>query len=165
MDGMVLVREVQADEWELLRDVRLAALREAPSAFGSTYAREAPFTEQQWRDRLSSRAVTFVAFTEVPGSREPVGLAGVYEEEAGTAEVVSMWVRPTARGLGVGQALVEASADWAKARHHDTLYLWVTETNGAARGLYERFGFTPTGERQPLPSNPSLQEIRMRRAL
>jgi GNAT superfamily N-acetyltransferase len=161
---MVMVREIQADEWELLRDVRLAALHEAPSAFGSTYAREAEFTEEQWRGRLSSRAVTFIAFREEPVPLEPVGLAGVYEED-GDADLVSMWVRPTARGLGVGQALVEAAADWAKARDHDTLYLWVTETNAAARGLYERCGFAPTGERQPLPSDPSLPEIRMCRAL
>jgi GNAT superfamily N-acetyltransferase len=159
---MVTVRAVDEDEWELMRDVRLAALSEAPSAFGSTYAREAPFTEEQWRGRLSSRSVTFLA--ELPDGGEPVGLAGVYEED-GLADLVSMWVRPTARGLGVGQALVEAAADWAKGRGHDTLYLWVTETNPAALGLYERCGFIPTGERQPLPSDPTLPEIRMRRAL
>jgi GNAT superfamily N-acetyltransferase len=159
---MVVVRVVDEDEWELVRDVRLAALREAPSAFGSTYAREAPFTEEQWRGRFSSRSVTFLA--EVPGGGEPAGVAGVYEED-GQADVVSMWVRPAARGLGAGQALVEAAADWAKGRGHDTLYLWVTETNAAARGLYERCGFIPTGERQPLPSDPALEEIRMRRAL
>jgi GNAT superfamily N-acetyltransferase len=159
---MVMVREVEIDEWELLRDVRLAALREAPYAFGSTYAREAPFTEEQWRGRLSSRSVTF--FAEVPEGVEPAGLAGVYEED-GMADLVSMWVRPSARGLGVGKALVTAAADWAKARDHDTLYLWVTETNPGAVRLYERCGFIPTGERQPLPSDKSLQEIRMRREL
>jgi GNAT superfamily N-acetyltransferase len=161
---MVMVREVDVDEWELLRDVRLAALREAPYAFGSTYAREAPFTEEQWRGRLSSRSVTFFAFAEQLAAGEPAGLAGVYEED-GMADLVSMWVRPTARGLGVGESLVMAAADWAKVRDHDTLYLWVTETNPGARRLYERCGFTPTGERQALPSDPSLQEIRMRRGL
>jgi ribosomal protein S18 acetylase RimI-like enzyme len=158
---MVMVREVKVDEWELLRDVRLAALREAPYAFGSSYAREASFTEEQWRERLSSRSVTF--FADVPGAAEPAGIAGVYEED-GMADLVSMWVRPSARGLGVGAALVTAAADWAKARDHDSLYLWVTETNPAALGLYQRCGFTPTGERQPLPSDPTLPEIRMRRA-
>jgi len=76
-----------------------------------------------------------------------------------------MWVRPTARGHGVGAALAGAAADWAKGRDHDTLYLWVTKTNAPARLLYERCGFTPTGETQPLPSDPSLSEIRMRRRL
>jgi ribosomal protein S18 acetylase RimI-like enzyme len=162
MGAMVMVRVVGEDDWEQARDVRLAALSEAPYAFGSTYAREAPFTEEQWRGRLSSRSVTF--FAELPDRGEPAGLAGVYEED-GLADLVSMWVRPSARGLGVGEALVTAAADWAKTRDHDALYLWVTETNPAARKLYERLGFIPTGERQPLPSDPSLQEIRMRREL
>jgi ribosomal protein S18 acetylase RimI-like enzyme len=41
----------------------------------------------------------------------------------------------------------------------------VTESNASARRLYERCGFSATGERQPLPSDPSLAEIRMRRDL
>jgi GNAT superfamily N-acetyltransferase len=160
MGAMVVVREVTPDEWQTLRDVRLAALREASYAFGSTYAREAPFTEEQWRDRLSSRSVTF--FAHLPDTAEPAGLAGVYEED-GVAEVVSMWVRPSARGRKVGEALITACADWARGRDHRTLYLWVTESNTPARMLYERCGFTPTGEEQPLPSNPTLPEIRMSR--
>ena len=160
---MVMVREVNLGEWEELRDVRLAALREAPYAFGSSYAREAPFTREQWQGRLERPdAVTF--FAQLPDLAEPAGLGGALEED-GVVEVVSMWVRPSARGYGVGAALVDAAADWAKARDHDTLYLWVTETNAPARLLYERCGFTPTGEHQPLPSDLSLREIRMSRAL
>jgi GNAT superfamily N-acetyltransferase len=160
---MLVVREVSPDEWEVLRDVRLAALREAPYAFGSTYAREAPFTREQWLARLGrDDAVTF--FARLPELAEPAGLAGVLEE-AGAADVVSMWVRPGARGRGVGAALIDAAAGWAKDRGHEALYLWVTESNAPARKLYERCGFMPTGERQPLPSDPSLPEIRMRLAL
>ena len=54
--------QVTADDWELMRDVRLAALSEAPYAFGSTYAREAAFTEEKWRGRIDERSVTFLAF-------------------------------------------------------------------------------------------------------
>jgi GNAT superfamily N-acetyltransferase len=160
---MILVREVAEDDWELVRDVRLAALSEAPSAFGSTHAREAAFTEEKWRGRFSERSVTFFAHDE-PDNGEPAGLAGVYVED-GAADLVSMWVRPSARGLGVGEALVEAAAAWAKSRDFGALYLWVTESNAPARRLYERCGFTLTGESQPLPSDPALPEIRMSRAL
>ena len=59
----------------------------------------------------------------------------------GIANVVSMWVRPSARGNGVGEALIGATADWAKARDHACLLLWVTESNTAARKLYDRCGF------------------------
>ena len=163
MDFMVLVREITADDWELMRDVRLAALAEAPYAFGSTYAREAAFTEERWRGRISERSVTFLAHEET-GDAAPAGLAGVYVEDGG-AELVSMWVRPSARGLGVGEALVGAAASWAKTRDFGSLSLWVTESNAPAVRLYERLGFGPTGERQPLPSDPALAEIRMRREL
>jgi ribosomal protein S18 acetylase RimI-like enzyme len=156
---MVSVRTVADGDWELMRDVRLAALQDAPDAFGSTYAREAPFTEEQWRGRINARSVTFFAY--VTGIGEPAGLAGVYEED-GAADLVSMWVRPAARGRGVGEALVDAAAGWARDRGQAALYLWVTESNEPARRLYERRGFTATGERQPLPSNPALTELRMR---
>ena len=159
---MVLVREVDADDWEVLRDVRLDALQEAPYAFGSTYAREAPFTEEQWRARLAARTVNFFAFTGE--AADPAGLAAVFLGD-GPAELVSMWVRPAARGRGVGEALISAAAEWAKARDHDTLYLWVAEVNPAARKLYERCGFTPTGEEQPFPNDTSRVEFRMSLAL
>jgi GNAT superfamily N-acetyltransferase len=162
MVAMVLVREVTPDDWETMRDVRLAALREAPSAFGSTYAREAAFAEEQWRGRINDRSVTYLAY--LPDNPEPAGLAGAYVA-GGVANVVSMWVRPSARGSGVGEALIGAIADWAKARDHDSLVLWVTESNTPARNLYDRCGFAPTGERQPLPSDPTLPEVRMRRPL
>jgi GNAT superfamily N-acetyltransferase len=159
---MVEIRAVVPDDWAVMRDVRLEALREAPSAFGSTYAREAGFTEPHWRARISDRAVTYLAY--VPDLADPAGIAGVFVED-GSAELVSMWVRPAARGQKVGQALIEATAGWARARGFDTIYLWVTEANDAARRLYERRGFAPTGERQPLPSNPALLEMKMGRSL
>jgi GNAT superfamily N-acetyltransferase len=166
---MVLVRDITTDDWKLLRDVRLAALSEAPYAFGSTYAREAAFTEEQWLDRINDRSVTFFGYADrgdqanplAPASTgEPDGLAGVYVKD-GDADLVSMWVRPAARGLGVGQVLAKAAALWARERGFPALLLWVTETNEPARRLYGRCGFTPTGERQPLPSDPPLPEIRM----
>lgn len=156
---MVSVRTVAGGDWELMRDVRLSALLEAPHAFGSTYGREAAFTEDQWRGRISERSVTFFAY--VPDVPEPAGLAGVYVED-GMADLVSMWVRPGARGRGAGEALVSAAASWAKDHGYDTLHLWVTESNEPARKLYERCGFSTTGQRQPLPSQPALTEIRMR---
>jgi GNAT superfamily N-acetyltransferase len=155
---MVLVREAAPGEWELLRDVRLAALRDAPSAFASTYEREVAFTEADWRGRLSSASATFLAYLPEVG---PAGLSGAFEHSPGTAELVSMWVSPTARGRGVGEALVAAVTDWAKTRDYAAVHLWVTRENVSARALYERCGFIPTGEHQPLPSDTALDEIGM----
>ena len=42
---MVLVRATTAADWQILRDLRLTALRDQPDAFAATYAQEAGLTE------------------------------------------------------------------------------------------------------------------------
>ena len=165
---MVLVRETVPDDWQALRDIRLEALRDAPAAFGSTYEGEVQRGDDHWHNRIA-RGGTFLAFIAGPSASEPAdqpaGLIGGYQEDPVTVELVSMYVRPRARGHGVGEALVAAVIDWARNRNAAAVRLWVTETNSHARALYERLGFTPTGERQPVPSDPGLSEIAMTRTL
>jgi hypothetical protein len=36
------------EEWQVLGDIRLAALRHAPNAFGATYAEQAASVEADW---------------------------------------------------------------------------------------------------------------------
>ena len=181
---MVLVRETVSGDWQALRDIRLEALKTAPSAFGSTYEREAAFGEPDWLRRIE-RGGNFLAYIPeagipeagipeagIPevgileaGASEPAGLIGGYPETADIVELVSMYVRPRARGRGVGEALVATVFGWAQERGAKTVHLWVTESNDHARALYERCGFELTGERQPLPSDPGQDEIAMARAL
>ena len=159
---MVEVREIAADGWRAMRDVRLEALRDAPQAFASTYEREAAFGETDWQRRIAGGG-NFLAYAPELDAA-PVGIAGGFEAKPGTIELVSLWVRPHAREHGVGEALVEAVVGWAWAKSTARVHLWVTETNTTARLLYERCGFRPTAERQPLPSDPELIEIGMVRS-
>ena len=161
---MALVRETATDDWPVLREIRLAALRDAPDAFASTHAREEVFDDAAWRARIT-RGGSFLAYVPEISASEPVGLVGGYETEPGTVGLISMWVRPQARGHGVGEALIAAVLDWAQARHARSVHLWVTEANKPDRRLYERCGFNPTGERQPLPYNPALDELALARPL
>jgi ribosomal protein S18 acetylase RimI-like enzyme len=57
-----------------------------------------------------------------------------------------MWVSPKARGRGVGDRLIGAVVEWARA-----VTLAVSEGNAAATALYRRHGFVDTGERQDMP--------------
>ena len=65
------MQRAQPGDWVTLRAVRLAALADAPGAFGSTVGRELAFDEAEWR-RLAS-APSFIAWR----GDEPVGLVGV----------------------------------------------------------------------------------------
>ena len=144
---MIELRTLQSDDWPLWRELRMAALAEAPHAFGSTLAQwqGSGDREERWRGRLT-----------IPGARDlvafldgrPVGMAsGVpAEEEQDGAELISMWVSPTARGRGVGDRLIEEVERWAREHGARTLRLSVMPDNSRAAVLYERHGFTDTGE-------------------
>lgn len=158
------IRRVTSFDAARLQRVRLAALADAPSAFGSTYLVEADRSEAEWVQRAvggsqgSDRATFFAEF-----DGDVVGLVGGYRAEPtpSVVELVSMWVAPSARGQGVGALLVDAVVAWAVATNASTVALWVTRGNAPAERLYESRGFVATGEAQPLPSDPSLDESRM----
>jgi GNAT superfamily N-acetyltransferase len=121
--------------------VRLAALLEAPYAFGSTYALEVAADEESWRRRLVEWA-RFVA--EVDG--EVAGtVGGGAGELARTVAMTALWVEPRFRRHGVGGALVDAVVDWAVSQGCTKVLLWVTEVNKVAERLYEHHGFARTG--------------------
>jgi GNAT superfamily N-acetyltransferase len=158
------IRRIQPDDGPELRAVRLAALADTPSAFGSTWATEAERSDDEWSDRArwASSGTDRITLLARQGNRV-VGIAGGYREEIATAEVdlVSMWTDPAARRTGVGQRLVGAVIEWAANTGASSVGLWVTRGNSPAQLLYESMGFRETGEYQPLPSDPCKDEVRM----
>ncbi|HKV89520.1 MAG TPA: GNAT family N-acetyltransferase [Candidatus Dormibacteraeota bacterium] len=148
------------DDWEVFRTVRLAALREAPYAFGSTYEREVEAPESRWRDGLLGRT-RFVA--EVDG--EVVGtVSGGAADTAGSAAVTAMWVDPRFRRAGIGDALLKHVLEWLKRAAYRDVVLWVTEVNASAERLYERNGFRRTGGVSEVrPGEPALEYEMSRR--
>ena len=138
----------------MFRAIRLASLREAPYAFGSTYEAEVGASEDSWRRRLSDRT-RFVA--EVDG--KVVGTVGAGPGEFdGAAALTALWVDPGFRGRGVGSALVDVVVDWAREEGFNQLLLWVTEVNENAERLYERQGFARTGRMiEVRPREPAVE--------
>ena len=162
---MVAVHRVRPDEWREWRTLRLAALAEAPYAFGSTYARESEHDDEVWQQRTSRAAQSdeIALFVAVTDDGEWVACAGglIDEDAPGSVQVISVWTAPGQRGARLAEETTNAVLEWAKTTAALHVRLWVTEINDAARRLYERLGFTATGRRQPLPSDPSLTEIEL----
>jgi predicted GNAT family acetyltransferase len=135
-------RRLTPDDWEVLRDIRLRALADSPDAFGSTLEREMSFDEQEWRRRTTGPVLV------VTHDRRAVSMAGTFTDEGGV-HVWGMWTDPDHRGRGYGRAVLdalvgEAVADGVRVALH------VNVANPGARAFYERYGFVPTGELEPL---------------
>lgn len=154
MSSAIEVRRLGPDDWQAFRDVRLAALQEAPYAFGSTYEGEVGGNEASWRQRLAGWA-RFVA--EVDG--QVVGVVGGGAGEfTGSAALTSLWVDPRFRGRGVGTALIQVVEEWARSKDLNRVVLWVTEANSSAEWLYERLGFRRTGRVSEVrPGEPAVE--------
>lgn len=155
------IRQLGERDWAALRAARLAALTEAPDAFGSTVARERQFTEQTWRERTRTGSV-FAAWH----GTGIVGLATARPDPDEGWALFGVWVHPQWRASGTADQLVTAACEHARAAGADELGLWVTEVNTRARAFYARLGFTPTGGRKLVrPQEPDHWEIHMARPL
>jgi len=154
----------------IYRLIRLRALSESPSYFGSTFARELAFSLETWQTRLKNPdSVMFLATSRaVLKPEDSLASDGwVHPAQFETSDrlhygmicciksfedptdvlIVSFWVAPLARRKGIGRKLVNLALEWA--RSHQTFkaaLLNVQMDNIEARHLYERCGFTSIGE-------------------
>ncbi|MBM0240004.1 GNAT family N-acetyltransferase [Micromonospora sp. ATA32] len=143
---MIELRTLTPEDWAIWRELRLAALAEAPYAFGSQLAgwQGEGDREERWRARLSIPN-SYNALVVLDG--ELAGMAsGVPTSEENVVELISMWVAPAARGRGVGDELVQAVERWARQAGTEALRLAVAEGNEAAIELYQQNGFADTGK-------------------
>lgn len=134
------------------RNLRLQALRESPTAFGSSYEREARFSLADFAARAHSHADASGIFGAFWGNPEKlVGMLGFLRESrpkrAHIGSLRSMYVLPEFRGRGIGGALVDEAISHARRLQViRQIVLTVTANNLIACSLYrsrgfERFGF------------------------
>lgn len=143
------IHRLDPDEVKRFRAIRLRALRDSPAAFGTEYAVAAGWSRERWEELFGS-LVAFVARRE----GEDVGMVRVAadHEVENAARLGSLWVDPGSRGKGVGAALIDAAAEWARAGGFARILLDVADDNAAASETYARKGFEPTGRTSRFPS-------------
>ncbi|MEV0648038.1 GNAT family N-acetyltransferase [Phytomonospora sp. NPDC050363] len=147
MQNEVTVRRLTADDLDVARTVRLAALQDSPTAFLSTYADTVKRTDQQWLDWLGAIAV-YGAFLD----GEPVGMAGGWRDpvnDPGVTELIAMWVSPQARGHRIAQRLADAIVGFAREAGDKAVHLEFIAGNDSAEAAYLRYGFAHIGPRKP----------------
>jgi nicotinamidase/pyrazinamidase len=157
------VRQVRADEWMRVKELRLRALADpdAAVAFLSTVEASSAEPDSFWQDRTenaaegSSTAAQFIA--ERAG--EWIGTATVLIQQAGSvnefgvlrpadrAIIVGVYVDPVARGEGVIDDLLTICGAWARTEGLSEIFLDVHVDNHRAQAAYRRAGFTATGVR------------------
>lgn len=166
-NAMIAIEPITPQNTLIYKSVRLSALREAPDAFGSTYANESQLTDADWVKRAAEWSSDgSAAFLAVDGGTA-CGIAGSFldEEDATRAHLVSMWTGPTHRRRGIARLLVNEVLNWARFRRVRTLKLMVTSNNDSAILFYQRLGFSRTGRTEPYPNDSALIEYEMSRLI
>jgi ribosomal protein S18 acetylase RimI-like enzyme len=143
-------------EWPLLRDIRLAALRDSPHAFLSSYQVESAFDELRWRAEFD-RGQWSVSIED----DQPAGIVGCTREPQTPIDecyLEYIWVAPRWRNKGVAHNMLTVVLGRLREDGVRTAYLWVLDGNDAAVQLYKRVGFISSDRRQPLAERPGRTE-------
>jgi GNAT superfamily N-acetyltransferase len=124
-----LVREL-ADYERSLHEVRLTAEQLDSALFGAAPALYCHVAEQS--GEVVGMALWFLSFSTWRGTH------GIYLED--------LYVRPSARGAGLGRALLASLAAVAVERGYDRVEWAVLDWNVVAQGFYQNLGAEPMEE-------------------
>jgi len=142
---MNAVRRIESGQVEVYKQLRLAALKDAPEAFATTYESARSRRDESWRTQVEEAAngkdrAIFIVYD----NDQPVGLAGLYrdDKESHVGELIQVWVSPAFRGGPIAGQLIEAVATWARMEKFKTIKALVKKESYRALSFYRKCGFT-----------------------
>jgi ribosomal protein S18 acetylase RimI-like enzyme len=139
----VNVRFLTPADYDSLRELRLESLRLLPASFAADLAQEEAMMKEEWLSRLAS-AVSFGGFVDGKLSGMVVFSRPSRPKLAHTGDVGAMYVRDSARGTGLSDALMAALLEHA-SHVVEQVQLTVNAENARAIKFYERHGFREIG--------------------
>ena len=142
------IRQLRDPDASVYRELRLQALREDPAAYLTSAEEYQVRTLEEVASRLVPTSERFTLGAFVNGELQ--GMATLVRSRSPRqrhrAEVFAVYVAPESRGSGLGHALMTELTRQARIMPGlAVLGLGVTETQTAARRLYERLGFVVWG--------------------
>jgi GNAT superfamily N-acetyltransferase len=93
------------------------------------------------------------------GDGDPVGVGALMPVDDTTAEIKRMYVRPAARGLGVGRGLLVRLVEDARAERYTTVRLETVEFMTTALAMYREFGFVETESFESEAASAGLEQV------
>ena len=121
-----------------------------------------PWSGASFRAALGEDRVLFLVAESVSG--ELVGYVVAWST-VDEAELANLAVARSARGEGIGKALVDAALRYGEARGCTCMYLEVRESNAAARAVYAARGFEEVGRRRRYYREPVEDALLLRAML
>ncbi|HEU4816291.1 GNAT family N-acetyltransferase [Janthinobacterium sp.] len=155
----IIIRPTTTSDWPALKATRLAALLNAPTAFGASHASAAGFSDMDWQQRAVStpQRTFFLAFD----GEQAIGLAAQVVATDGECHLIAMWVQSAYRGKAVAHGLVDAVKQCAVDNDHVRLVLDVAPENARAAAFYQKQGFVFLPEWEALESHPHIRVQKM----
>lgn len=165
---MIEVIPRREEDWERLRDLRLAMLADTPTAYVESLEQAQGQDEAHWRftARRSAQPGSVGVVAVDRAADRFVGTMSAYTD-ADRTWVVAVYVAPGHRGraAGVADLLLDRVEEWARGEGRSELWLEVHETNQRAQAFYLRRGYAFTGVRRPYELDESQDELEMTRSL
>jgi GNAT superfamily N-acetyltransferase len=146
------IREAKlpADEPAILSFIN--GLQDFEATFEPDRRRDPDFAAQHWRELQHRCAEKHGIMLIAEDAGQALGWAFAYEQngelfivepERRHGFLAEIFVMPSARGKGLGRALIAGCEDWARDRGHKLLTIGVLAKNPGAIRAYQASGYAP----------------------
>lgn len=140
LESTYTIRSFRREEADEYKAMRLEALQTDASMFGSSYARESAFTDEQWSARVVNPNAACLGLY---CNEELIGITGVMidKEKPEVAQMTQSYIRKAYRGKGLYELLYRTRIAWARERGVACIEVGHRAGNMVVGVVCQRFGF------------------------
>jgi RimJ/RimL family protein N-acetyltransferase len=138
----ITIRAFEPQEWDVFREFRLAALKDAP-VFFTSYAEAASWSAERWRDEVKGPGHQVFGLFD---GNLLIGITAVFTDRddprGQTALLAMSYILPSHRGRGLSRMFYEARLAWVRAQaRFQRVVVSHRKSNDASRKANQRYGF------------------------